>query len=470
MAVSADAPRGRHRNGGHHGARVELAGDSRRHTVSVRLANDVHILPARGNGMDPHAFRADVAAAAASLPGKCELLNLCEDRCSFLVLFAAALSMRRTVLLPPSRAPAAIAELRSLYPDSATVDDSFVASSCQPPFDLDPCEADFVAAIGHTSGSTGRPGAHAKSFRSLAATTALNAGVLRAELDRQGRIGRPWIVATVPPQHMYGLELSVLLPLLAGFGLHGGRPLLPADVAAALSDVRPPRVLVSTPVHLRALLESGTEFPDIAIVVSATAPLGVELARLVEQRLGAALIEMFGSTETCVIATRRTAMRECWLPYPGVCLEPAGSGTTVRAPWLPQAVLLHDILAPGPGGTFEVIGRQADVIEIAGKRASLADITRRIARLPGVKDAHVFRPAAQNGAGVPRCAALVVAPGLAAQAILALLRREIDEAFLPRPLVVVDELPRNEIGKLPVERAQALLARAIAASPRHPGK
>ncbi len=438
--------------------------------MSVRLANDVHVLPARGNDMDPHAFRADVAAAAASLPGKGELLYLCEDRCRFLVLFAAALSMRRTVLMPPSRAPAAIAELRSLYPDSVTVDDSFVASSRERPLDPDPCEADFVAAIGHTSGSTGRPGAHAKSFRSLAATTALNAGVLRAELDRQGRIGRPWIVATVPPQHMYGLELSVLLPLLAGFGLHGGRPLLPADVAAALSDVRPPRVLVSTPVHLRALLESGTDLPDIAIVVSATAPLGAELARLVEQRVGATLIEMFGSTETCVIATRRTATREHWLPYPGVRLEPTGSGTTVHAPWLPQAVLLHDILAPGPGGIFEVIGRHGDVIEIAGKRASLADITRRIASLPGVKDAHVFQPAAQNGVGVPRCAALVVAPGLPAQEILALLRREIDEAFLPRPLVVVDELPRNEIGKLPVERAQALLARSTAASPRRPGK
>ena len=160
---------------------------------------------------------------------------------------------------------------------------------------------------------------------------------------------------------MYGLEMSVLLPLLAGFGIHGGRPLLPADVARALEGVPAPRVLVSTPVHLRSLVESSVTFPDIAVVVSATAPLHQELALRVEHRLRTVLVEMFGSTETCVVATRRTAQNEFWNPYPGIRLEPVAAGTVVRAPWFASDQLLHDIIEIGADRSFAVVGRHGDL-------------------------------------------------------------------------------------------------------------
>jgi acyl-coenzyme A synthetase/AMP-(fatty) acid ligase len=310
------------------------------------------------------------------------------------------------------------------------------------------------------------PAAHSKSFRSLKRTTALNAGVLRAELARQAQQARPWIVATVPPQHMYGLETSVLLPLLAGFGVHAGRPLMPADVAAALVAVPAPRVLVSTPVHLRALVESSVEYPAIAVVVSATAPLARDLAALVEKRFDATLVEFFGSTETCVIATRRTAHEDGWRPHPGIRLEPGEEGTTVTAPWLPRAEHLHDIVELRGNGTFVVVGRGSDVIEVAGKRASLADLTRRLQLLPGVEDAVVFQPPA--GGGARRCAALVVAPGRTVRELLEGLRGQVDPVFLPRPLLLVPKLPRNEVGKLPRERLLEALATS-ALRPR-PGK
>ena len=249
---------------------------------------------------------------------------------------------------------------------------------------------------------------------------------------------------------MYGLEMSVLLPLLAGFGIHGGRPLLPADVARALEGVPAPRVLVSTPVHLRSLVESSVTFPDIAVVVSATAPLHQELALRVEHRLRTVLVEMFGSTETCVVATRRTAQNEFWNPYPGIRLEPVAAGTVVRAPWFASDQLLHDIIEIGADRSFAVVGRHGDLVEVAGKRASLVDLTRRLSGLPGVQDAIVFQPAAKSG-GVRRCAALVVAPGLSAHEVLRRFRQEVDAVFLPRPLVIVPALPRNEVGKIPMD-------------------
>jgi acyl-coenzyme A synthetase/AMP-(fatty) acid ligase len=427
------------------------------------IAGHAALVTSAGDRVSPDAFRALALEAAAALPGVRELLNLCEDRRNFLVAFGAAMLRRRTVLLPPSRAAAAIAELRARYPGCETVDDSFVRARAGMAATDD--GGDFIAVIGHTSGSTGAPTAHAKSFRSLAATTVLNARTLRTELARQGRDGKPWIVATVPPQHMYGLETSVLLPLLAGFGLHCGRPLLPVDVATALAQIDPPRVLVSTPVHLRALADSEVDFPEIAIAVSATASLARPLAERIERRLGAALVEFFGSTETCVIATRMTARDERWRPYPGIRLEAAGDGTTVSAPWLPGGQRLHDVIDVSVDGSFKVVGRGSDVIEVAGKRASLADLSRRLLSLGGVVDAVVFQPPPGEGGVAARCAALVVAPGATAAELARELRAQVDPVFVPRPIVLVPELPRNEVGKLPRDKLLELLATA-ASRPR----
>jgi acyl-coenzyme A synthetase/AMP-(fatty) acid ligase len=290
--------------------------------------------------------------------------------------------------------------------------------------------------------------------------------VIRGELARQDAAGRPWIVATVPPQHMFGLETSVLLPLLAGFGVHGGRPLLPADVAAALGEVPAPRVLVSTPVHLRAIIDSGAPFPKIAVVISATAPMPRELAERTERALSAALIEFFGSTETCAIATRRTACEDAWRPHPGVTLAAGADGTTVSAPWLPRGQLLHDVVDLRDDGTFTIVGRGSDVIEVAGKRASLADLTRRLQVIDGVLDAVVFQPPAPVSGGAGRCAALVVAPGLSSREVAQRMRGLVDAAFVPRPIVLVERLPRNDVGKLPREKLLEALATASASRPR----
>ncbi len=75
--------------------------------------------------------------------------------------------------------------------------------------------ADQIVAIGYTSGSTGSPKPNPKTWRSFCASTALNAVPLGEPAQ-----GQPLsLVATVPPQHMYGMEMSVLLPLLADIGV-----------------------------------------------------------------------------------------------------------------------------------------------------------------------------------------------------------------------------------------------------------
>jgi acyl-coenzyme A synthetase/AMP-(fatty) acid ligase len=203
-------------------------------------------------------------------------------------------------------------------------------------------------------------------------------------------------------------------------------------------------------VHRRALVESGIALPPVAAIVSATAPLPLELAQLAEQRFGGPVLEVFGSTETCVFASRRPAVDEDWQLYDGVILHPQPDGTAVEAPQLTGSIILADIVSLSDSGRrFRLCGRHADMLEIAGKRASLGDLGRRLLAIPGVKDGVVFQLDSGDALGVHRIAALVVAPGLDEHIILDALRRAIDPLFLPRPLRLVDALPRNETGKLP---------------------
>ncbi|GAA0713112.1 AMP-binding protein [Dokdonella soli] len=418
--------------------------------------------------VDVTGFLADVATVAAELPAARAAINLCEDRYAFLVAFCAIACRGQTNLLPPSRASQAVEETLAAYPGSYALGEAELTpaparSLCMPPLPaarggavaVPALAADAVVAIGFTSGSTGQPKPNPKSWQAFHASTQRNVAALTDVLNlAPGAIAH--VVATVPPQHMYGIELSVLLPLLGPFAVHGGRPLFPADVAAALAEVPEPRVLVTTPVHLRALLSDPTPLPTLGVITSATAPLPPELAAQAEARYGATVLEMFGSTETCVIAQRRSAHEPDWRLYPGVTLRPQPDGTVVEAPYFSQPVILQDVVEVLPGHRFRLRGRNADLVEIAGKRASLADLTRRVLALPGVHDAVVLQLDEADSMGVRRIAALVVAPERSEAELLNGLREAIDPAFLPRPLRRLDALPRNETGKLP--RAALLAA------------
>ena len=422
-----------------------------------------------GTAQSAAAFAAQAERVAAELPADSgALINLCERRGAFLLAFAAALRAGVPTLLLPARTPAALRAVRQRWPLALAVhepdagheldgtvlaalgiDDAAPDLSAAPSWPL--LDTARMALVGHTSGSTGLPQAHVKTLRALWASNAANQARIAAELGAHFTV-----LATVPPQHMYGIEMSMLLPLLGEAAVADAQPLLPADVDAELRRLPAPRLLVTTPLHLRALLESGLQLPCEAIV-SATAPLDVELARAAEQRTGAPLIEVYGATETCVVAARRTARETLWTPYADVRLQPEPDGVRIAAPQLDAPILLGDLVERRPDGRFALVGRVADLIEIAGKRASLTDLTRQLLAIPGVQDAALIQHDAPDAAGARRLAALVVAPTRSEAELLAELRQRFDPVFLPRPLKRVERLPRNALGKLPHTAVWALL-------------
>lgn len=409
----------------------------------------------------------DVQQLAKRLPSTKAILNICENRYNFLVCLGAGLVRNQPNVMPPSTAPEALADVATEVPDLCCVSDGVACPETIACVDLThrsgpgayegpipAFTADQIAAVVYTSGSTGKPVAHPKRWGEMVAGARITGRRLGL-----GEFSGGSIVATVPPQHMFGLETTVFLPLTWGIAVDTARPFFCGDLAASLEQVSAPRILVTTPIHIRACITERVHLPPVAFILSATAPLPQELAETAEKRFGCPVLEIYGSTETGAMATRRTAAGIAWHVQDGFDLKQSTKGWTVTAEHLLGPVPLGDQISAGEtSGTFLLQGRASDLFKIGGKRGSLGDLNHKLTQIDGVVDGVFVVPEQDtDGSRASRLAALVVAPGRTESQILSALREKIDPVFLPRPLRIVDELPRNATGKLARESLLRLL-------------
>ncbi|MBI4695223.1 MAG: AMP-binding protein [Gammaproteobacteria bacterium] len=438
-----------------------------------RAAADAPLLPAlapetmlfedAGVAVTPGCFLAEVERIAVALPEARYVVNLCADRYRYAISLFAALWRGQVTLLPMNPLPESLAALARQYPELSVVADEPLPHSPLPVWHYPPAPAPVIpvrglapaiprdrqAVVLFTSGSTGEPVAQSRTWGALVASVEAAARVL--DLDT---LSGAALLGTVPHQHSYGLESVTLLALRRGLRCERTRPLLPADIAARLAALPAPRILVTTPVHLRALLDDGGPWPAVARIVCATALLAPELARRAEACFAAPLYEIYGCTEVGQIAVRRTVATEEWQCLDGIGLSEQAGEVWAEGPAAARRAALNDVLELRGGDRFILRGRKSDVVNVAGKRSSLAYLNHQLNAVPGVRDG-VFGSATGDGE-MARLTAYAVAPGLTAEQVLAALRRVLDPAFLPRPLHLVDELPRNALGKLPQRALDAL--------------
>jgi acyl-coenzyme A synthetase/AMP-(fatty) acid ligase len=409
-------------------------------------------------------FFSEVAALADQLPDKTTVINLAGDRYRFLVGFAAALVRGQTTLLLPSRALRALAQIIEDYDNSYCLTDDQEPVEGLPTCPIPKGEwsgvydpkvpqipVDHTAVVAFTSGSTGRPRPNPKSWGSLVA-------IARSTGARLGfkTSDHMTVVATVPSHHMYGLEAAIMLPIQHGMAFHVERPLFPKDVRLALEEVPSPRMLVTTPLHIKACAAARMRLPPMECILSATAPLPAVLAKQAETVLGTSVYEVYGFTEAGSLATRRTVAGDTWHVLDGVTLRQESDHCYLQAPYLSEPVPFPDLVSLQGPHRFVLHGRGADVVNIGGHRGSLSDLNQKLNEIEGVQDG-VFLLPDETGASVTRLTAFVVAPGKAAEHIVSALRAVIDPVFLPRPLYLVPALPRNETGKLTREALLGLL-------------
>jgi acyl-coenzyme A synthetase/AMP-(fatty) acid ligase len=384
---------------------------------------------------------------AQRLPKATHCINLCASRLGFMLGLIAAALRGQITLLPPNQSAGALQHLQTQFPHSSVWNGEGLAeldwrTESSRPIELD---TSATAALLYTSGSTGVPEAHAKLWRNLWRVGELDAARFAASLPLN-------LIATVPSQHMYGLQTTVLMPLLSACAVHDSQPFFPADVREALAAVAAPRALVTTPAHLRILVESKCQLPALNFILSATAPLSPVLAQQAESLWHAPVLEIYGSTEVGTIATRRTTAGDAWQLQSGVSMEFSGDDASVNAAHLSGPQPLSDRVEMLSPESFRLLGRASDQIKVAGKRATLSELTQSLLSVVGVSDGVVFMPE-----GASRTAALAVAPGLHAAQVLQALEPLMESVFLPRPLLLMAQLPRNAVGKLTHDALQLAL-------------
>ncbi len=437
-----------------------------------------------GRAITRRQYLADVEALAARLPAAGPMLNITADRYRFAVGLGAAMRRGQNNLMPPNHTPDTVARLHAMFPSVYALSDPAEAATDLPTIrhadghadavtmNVPSIAGDALAAQVLTSGSTGAPVPHPKLWGLLTRNTRAGAARLAQQMGRATLDGVT-LVATVPAQHMYGFESTVLIALLGGAAFDAERPFYPADIVRALERTPRPRMLVTTPFHLKMLLDAGIPLPPVDLTLCATAPLSPQLAARAEAALAAPLMEIYGCTEAGQVASRRPSAGIEWHTYDGLELSGDGAATVVQGGHVPDPITLADVIEVMAPTTFRLLGRSNDLINIAGKRSSLAHLNYHLNMIPGVQDGAFWLPPEDAAGGVVRLVAFVVAPDQPARAlhhtVLAALRERVDPAFLPRRIVPVAALPREAgTAKLPATVFAAWAARTLAdsATPR----
>lgn len=318
-----------------------------------------------------------------------------------------------------------------------------------------------------TSGSTGAPQAVAKQLAQLIAEV--------ETLERQfgERLSDDaLIVATVSHQHIYGLLFKILWPLHSGRMFESESVLYPEQLATLLTDSR--CAVVSGPAHLKRLPDSidWSRAPQNALAIfSSGGPLSLEAATQVEQLLGIAPIEVYGSSETGGIAWRQrsSAVDQPWAPLSGIDVRADDGRLAVRSAHLATRdwYTIEDFAEFESDGRFVLRGRSDRLAKIEGKRVSLVAMESalvasgyvsevRLVQLEGTRDeiAGVVVPSENGWTELREHGSQTLR-----QRLNEALAGTVERLALPRRWRWVDALPVNATGKTTNAAAVALFAK-----------
>ncbi len=455
---------------------------------------------------------------ADKIPAHQHLLNLYEERYYFLLGFLLALKQQSISLFPSTITPHVLTQLRKNYAElivlseidseheqssgsNQTIDlkelldkrnlSSEKKLSEQELWSIIPdIEAQRNTVIIFTSGSTGQPKPYIKQWYDLTSAAEHLSHDLFSDSCNHIENNNNTIsalLATIPSQHMYGLETSIMLTLQKGFLLHSHKPFFPQDITQCLEALaqyahkknKTIEVnLITTPLHLKACIKTDVALPGIKQFISATAPLQSELAQLCEQRYTARVMEIFGCTEVGSMAYRQTIKTEQWTVLEDISLKALNEhDIQINTTRSIQTFLFNDIIELLDEQNFILKGRKEDLVNLAGKRTSLSYLNHHLQTCEELRDACFYqiscfkevKDQSNNfiGRKEDQLVAFVVLNNpndmihinkqQMTKKIRIWLLQSIENIFLPKKIYFVDSLPRNATGKLPQAELKKLL-------------
>ncbi|MEW7311477.1 AMP-binding protein [Buttiauxella gaviniae] len=315
---------------------------------------------------------------------------LCFDNgYTFIAALLATLHAGKTPVMPGHSREAQLREQQhhfyGVISDSAlnltcpVINPQRLAYTAIEPFAPVPANAGVVL---FTSGSTGEPAQIFKSVRALDEEIAW-----LAELWGES-LGDCRVVGSVSHQHLYGFTFRIMLPMALGLPTDAAMIHFPEQLGAHSG---PPLLFISSPAFLKRLDMNLTP-PAVTRVVSAAGKLDDDTAERVLAWLKTPVSEIYGTTETGVLAWRQHSQPAPeWQPFPAVRFISQDEGWQVESPLISHRCRpLDDLLEFTPQGTFRLLGRRDRIVKIEEKRISLSEVERRLLALPGVEEAAVI--------------------------------------------------------------------------------
>ncbi len=307
--------------------------------------------------------------------------------------------------------------------------------------------ADSEACL-KTSGSSGEAQIMVKTAAQMEAEAAALAEAVPFAREN------PVVIGSVNPQHMYGFTFRFALPLTMGWTLDRPQNVYPETLLAAAAAYEK-TLWIASPAVLNRLGEARNWQAlqgRVAGIVSAGGVLPEATADLLEQH-AVRPFEIYGSTETGVIASRRFG-RE-WRPFAAVAVGQNEDGALwAESPWTAGRFQTADLIEPQAEG-FLLLGRRDRIIKFEDKRVSLNQIENDLLAHEWVADAfcaphpqhkRVAVWAALNAAGIE--ALRDKGRAQVAAALKTHLAATQDTVALPRYWRFAAELPRNAQSKI----------------------
>ncbi len=297
-----------------------------------------------------------------------------------------------------------------------------------------------------TGGSTGSPKMWSKTVRNLLSESI-------SIITHYGVTQRDCLVATVGPNHIYGLLYSILTPLLASASVAASTPVFPGEIKQAIRDVDA-SVFISVPAHYRALNGQSIQAPRLRLAFSSAGMLAAEDAAAFRTQTGVGIAEIYGSTETGGIAARVRADGETdFKPYAGIDIRLADECLKVKSDYLsPELkrdvdgyVKVGDRSAPTRGGRFLLLGRNDGVVKVGGRRVDLEAVKEQIKKQPGVRDALVI--SLPVGKSRENLIVAVVEGSIDIGNLKRSLSGCLEPHACPKRIKIVNEIPMTEAGK-----------------------
>lgn len=298
-----------------------------------------------------------------------------------------------------------------------------------------------------TSGSTGLPKPITKTVTQLEQEISIindYFGVFSAQL----------ITASVSHEHMYGLTFKIMLALTNQL------PFVCETIRyqEQLLGYYPNQIIYITTPSILKMLDSNVEKIVCQKVISAGGPLPYQAAKLCLACFGTLPNEIYGSTETGIIATRIPDNTNVpWQLFPKIKLQIENDNVSLHSPLIHHLESLNDRINLIDDKHFYLKGRSDKIVKISEKRVSLTYIEQQLNQLPEITHASVITLEQKNRTIL---AAVLILSDLGHQQLQQmghwqltqhfrhLLQNKIARVAIPKKWRFVKQFPVNDQGKI----------------------